>query len=76
MITVQDLYNIVGNRISNEIQKQIIRSSFPPNIAEQLCAAIDGQEKAEHIKRILQEWNEYQMRQIQVIQQFLGQYYR
>ena len=76
MITVQDLYNIVGNKISNEMQKTIIRNSFPPQIAEQMCAAIDGQEKAEHLRRILEEWNEYQIRQQQVIQQFLGQYYR
>lgn len=76
MITVQDLYNIVGNKISNEMQKTIIRSSFPPQIAEQMCDAIDGQEKAEHLRRILEEWNEYQIRQQLAIQQFLGQYYR
>lgn len=51
MITVQDLYNIVGNKISNEMQKTIIRNSFPPQIAEQMCAAIEGQEKAEHLRR-------------------------
>ena len=44
MITVQDLYNIVGNKIANETGKTIIRNSFPPQIAEQMCAAIDGQE--------------------------------
>ena len=76
MITVQDLYNIVGNKISNEMQKTIIRNSFPPQIAEQMCAAIEGQEKAEHLRRILEEWSEYQIRQQQAIQQFLGQYYR
>ena len=76
MITVQDLYNIVGNKISNEMQKTIICSSFPPQIAEQMCDAIDGQEKAEHLRRILEEWNEYQIRQQLAIQQFLGQYYR
>lgn len=76
MIIVQDLYNIVGNKISNEMQKTIIRNSFPPQIAEQMCAAIEGQEKAEHLRRILEEWSEYQIRQQQAIQQFLGQYYR
>ena len=27
MITIQDLYNIVGNKISNELQKSIIRNN-------------------------------------------------
>jgi hypothetical protein len=76
MITVQDLYNIVGNKISNEMQKTIIRNGFPPQIAERICAVIDGQEKADHLRRMLEEWNEYQIRQQQVIQQFLGQYYK
>ena len=57
MITFQDLYNIVGNKISNETQKTIIRNSFPPQMAAQMCAAIDGQEKAERLRRILEEWN-------------------
>ena len=76
MITVQDLYNIVGNKISNETGKAIIRNSFPPQIAEQMCNAIDGQERAEHLRRILEEWNEYQIRQQQAIQQFLGLCYK
>ena len=48
MITIQDLYNIVGNKIANEAQKALIRNNFPPQIAEQMCNAIDGQERAEH----------------------------
>ncbi|MBQ6437501.1 MAG: hypothetical protein IJK20_03515 [Bacteroidales bacterium] len=59
MITVQDLYNIVGNKISNEIRKAFIRNSFPPQIAEQMCADIDSQEKAAHFQRLLQEYNEW-----------------
>ena len=47
MITIQDLYNILGNKISNEMQKAIIRNNFPSQIAERMCNAIDGQEKAE-----------------------------
>ena len=45
MITIHDLYNIVGNKIANEAQKALIRNIFPPQIAEQMCNAIDGQEK-------------------------------
>ena len=73
MITVQELYNTVGNKISNEMQKTIIRNSFPSQIAEPMCAAIDGQENVERLRRILMEWNEYQRRQQQAILQFLGQ---
>lgn len=39
MITIQDLYNIVGNKIANEAQKALIRNNFPPQIAEQMCNA-------------------------------------
>ena len=79
MITVQDLYNILGNRISNEMQKAIIRNNFPPQIAAQMCAAIDGQEKAEHFQRLLQEYNEWlinQQKQQEAIAAFLREYYK
>lgn len=78
MITIQDLYDIVGNRIANETGKAIIRKNCPPQIAEQICAAIDGQEKAEHFQRLLQEYNEWlvnQQRQQAMVQQFLREYY-
>lgn len=78
MLTIQDLYNIVGNKISYEIQKGIIRNNFPPQIAERMCAAIDGQEKAEHFQRLLQEYNEWlmnQQRQQEAIAAFLREYY-
>lgn len=58
MITIQDLYNIVGNRITNETGKAIIRNNFPPLIAGQMCNAIDGQERAEHFQRLLREYND------------------
>ena len=57
MITIHDLYNIVGNKIANEAQKALIRKNFPPQIAEQMCNAIDGQERAEHFQRLLKEYN-------------------
>ena len=34
MITLKDLNDIAENKIRNEAQKTIIRSSFPPHIAE------------------------------------------
>lgn len=79
MITIQDLYNIVGNKIANETGKAIIRNSFPPQIAEQMCNAIDGKERAEHFQRLLMEYNEWllnQQRQQAAIQEFLREYYK
>ena len=75
MITIQDLYNIVGNKNSNEISKSIIRNNFPPNIADQICNAIDAHESADHFQRLMQEWIELQQKQQQVVQYFLSQYY-
>ena len=79
MITIQDLYNIVGNKIANEAQKALIRNNFPPQIAEQMCNAIDGQERAEHFQRLLREYNEWmqnQQRQQEAVQRFLREYYK
>lgn len=79
MITIQDLYNIHGNKISNEMQKTINRNNCPPQIAERMCAAIDGKEKAEHFQRLLQEYNEWlinQQRHQAMVQQFLREYYK
>ena len=79
MITIQDLYNIVGNKIANEAQKALIRKNFPPQIAEQMCNAIDGQERAEHFQRLLREYNEWmqnQQRQQEAVQRFLREYYK
>ena len=78
MITIQDLYNILDNKIANEAQKKLIRNNFPPQVADRMCAAIDGQEKAELFKRILNEYNEWllnQQRQQMCVQQFLREYY-
>lgn len=49
----------LDNKIANEAQKTLIRNNFPPQIADRMCAAIDGQEKAELFKRILNENNEW-----------------
>lgn len=60
MITIQDLYDIVGKKITNEKIKTIIRNNTPSHIAEQICNAVDANEKAEHFQRFMQEWMEYQ----------------
>ena len=57
MITIQDLYNIVGNKIANEAQKALIRKNFPPHIAERMCASIGGQERVEHFMWLLNQYN-------------------
>ena len=66
MITTQDLFNIIGNKISNEMGKSIIRNSFPPQIAEQMCNAIDCNEKAELLKKV-SEWQESQKRNADIL---------
>ena len=79
MITMQDLYNIVGNKIANETGKAIIRNNFPPQIAEQMCRAIDRQERAEHFQRLLREYDEWmqnQQRQQEMVERFLREYYK
>lgn len=62
MRTILDLYKIVGNKMANEAGKAFIRNNFPPQIALQMCDAIDRQESAEHYIRILQEYNEWMIR--------------
>lgn len=79
MITINDLYNIVENRIAIEAQKSIIRRNMPPQIAEKMCTVIDGNEKAVQFQRLLNEYNEWivqQRRQQEAIRQFLMQYYK
>lgn len=74
MITLKDLNDIAENRIKNEVQKAIIRSSFLPHIADRMCAAIDGQEKMEHFIRFLNDYNEWMVQQQKVVQEFLRGY--
>ena len=75
MITIQDLCDILDNKISNQVRKSIIRNNFPPQIAEQICDAIDRNERAEHLVRFFKECMENQQKQQQAIQAFFQQYY-
>ncbi len=75
MITVKDLQDIIGKKVSNEILKNMIKSNMPQQIASQLCDAIDRQENAEHMVRLLKEWNEWlenQRKQQEQLQRFLN----
>lgn len=74
-MTEQDFINIIGNKISNEMQKAIIRNNFQPQLADQLCKVIDGHEKANLFQRMMNEWVAYQNRQHQIVQLFFQQYY-
>lgn len=79
MITIKDLYDIVGKKMTNEASKAIIRNNMPPHIAEQMCDAIDRQEAAEYFQRLLMEYNEWlvnQQRQQEAVQAFLREYYK
>ena len=75
MITVKDLQDIIGKKVSNEIMKHMIKANMPLQIASQLCDAIDRQENSEHILRVLKEWNEWldnQRKQQEQLQRFLS----
>lgn len=75
-MTEQDFLNIIGNRISNEMQKAIIRSNYAPQTAEQLYNAIDFHEKTDLFQKLMDEWAEYQRRQYQIVQAYMQPYYR
>lgn len=65
MVTLKDLNDVVKNRIKNIAKKIIIRSSVPPHIADRMCAAIEGQERCKHFIRILNEYSEWMVQQMQ-----------
>lgn len=69
-MTQQDFLNIIGNKISNEMQKTIIRNNFQPQLADQLCKVIDSHEAADLFQRMMNEWIEYQNKQLQVFQAY------
>lgn len=79
MITTKDFCDIIGNKIASDMWKSLIRNNFPPQIAEQLCDAIDRKDNADMFNRIMTEYNEWlaeQQRQQQYLQQFLMQHFK
>ena len=75
MITTKDLCDIIGNKMSNDIGKGLIRKSFPPHIAEQLYDIINRRDSLEKFNRILIEYNEWMTEQ-QWQQQYIMQFFR
>ena len=79
MITPKDFCDIVGNKMASEMGKAKIRQSFPPHIAEQLCDAIDRNDRVDKFNRIMSEYNEWlaeQQRQQKYFQQFLMRHFK
>lgn len=79
MITAKDFCDMICNKTASDMWKSMIRTSFPPQIAEQLCDAIDRKDSFDMFNRIMQEYNEWltqQQRQQQYFQQFLMQHFK
>ena len=74
-MTEQDFLNIIGNKISYEMQKTIIRNNYAPQTSELLCYVIDSREKADLFQKMMDEWVNYQHRQQQIVQAFYRQYH-
>lgn len=67
----QEIWNIIQNKIGNEVLKNFIRRTYAPQIADLLCRAIDAKEHAALFEKLYKEWLEYQKRQNDIIQQYL-----
>lgn len=67
----QEIWNIIQNKIGNEVLKNFIRRTYAPQIADLLCRAIDAKEHADLFEKLYKEWLEYQKRQNDIIQQYL-----
>jgi hypothetical protein len=67
------LLKIIGNRMMSDIQKSFIRCNYSSDVADSMCASIDGHEKEEHIKflqEVCTEWRMNQLRQQTVLLQY------
>lgn len=70
-MTEQEFWGIIYKKAESEFNKGLIRSTYPPHIAEPMCNAIDSKDKAELLDRLHREWLEYQKRQSDIIQAYL-----
>ena len=59
MVTAKDFCDMIGNKMASEYGKSMIRNNFPPNIAEQICDAIDRKDNADMFNRIMKEYIEW-----------------
>lgn len=79
MITERDLINIIENKIAGEIQKNIIRSNLPPQIASKMCDAIDtkdASDRASFFFQAFQDWMIAQQCQQEIIQRVFTEYFK
>lgn len=72
MITKQDYIDAISKKLFNENLKTEIRRNYAPNIAENLCARIDAQERTEHLTKCFNElmdmFAQYQRQQQQYLE--------
>lgn len=72
MITEQDYIDAISKKLFNENLKAGIRRNYAPNIAENLCARIDAQERTEHLTKCFNElmnmFAQYQKHQQQYLE--------
>lgn len=70
-MTNHEIWNIIQNKIGNEMLKDYIRRTFASDVANFLCQAIDTKEHADLFVKLYNEWFEYQKRQIDNVQDYL-----
>ena len=70
-MTEQEFWGLIYKKAESEFNKGLIRSTYPPHIAEPMCNAIDSKDKAELLDRLHREWLEYQKRQSDIIKAYL-----
>lgn len=72
MITEQDYIDAINKKLFNEMLKTDIRRNHAPDIAENLCARIDVQERTEHLTKCFNElmnmFAQYQKQQQQYLE--------
>ena len=66
-----EIWNIIQNKVGNEVLKNFIRRTYSPEIADLLCRAIDAKEHADLFDKLYKEWLEYQKHQSDIIQAYL-----
>lgn len=70
-MTNHEIWNIIQNKISNELLKDYIRRTYASDVANFLCQAIDAKEHADLFVKLYYEWVEYQKRQEDNINNYL-----
>jgi hypothetical protein len=70
-MTQHEIWNIIQNKIGNEVLKNFIRCTYTPQLADLLCRAIDAKEHADLFDKLYKEWLEYQKHQSDIIQAYL-----